>query len=295
MTIYALSIFISAFLLFQVQPMIAKLILPWFGGTPAVWSTVILFFQVLLTGGYAYAYWLADRLTPRHQAVVHISVLTASLLGLCATAVSWRSPITPGINWQPPDASLPVLRIFVLLAVSVGLPYFILSTNSPLMQAWFNRRLPDRSPYWLYSLSNTGSLLGLLTYPVVIEPTLSLREQGWTWTIAYLFFAITAGLAALAAFRGHGSPAQLQQGGDRTDEAPSRHLKLLWLLLSGTASLLLLAMTNHMTQEVAVIPFLWVLPLSVYLLSFILAFSGVRWYTRKVFAVLMGLCLAGFF
>ena len=178
MLIYALSIFVSAFLLFQVRPMIGKFILPWFGGTPTVWSTVLLFFQILLTCGYAYAYWLTRRPDAKRQVALHVSVLRISLLGLALTSQRWPSPLMPGRAWEPIGAELPILHIFVLLAISVGLPYFLLSTNSPLMQAWSSRARPDRSPYWLYALSNAGSLLGLLTYPVLVEPTLPLRSQG---------------------------------------------------------------------------------------------------------------------
>jgi hypothetical protein len=293
MLIYALSIFISAFLLFQIQPMLGKFILPWFGGTTSVWTTVVLFFQILLTGGYAYGYWLTGRLSPTRQVKVHVSLLAASLLALGLSAVFWPSPIMPGTGWKPSGLELPVLHIFVLLTISVGLPYFLLSTNSPLMQAWFHRAMPGRSPYRLYALSNAGSLLGLLTYPVLIEPNLALHSQGWIWTAVYLLFTLLAGIAAVRSAR-HGRLTR--EAADSLGElnGPSRHLRLVWMLLSGTASLLLLAMTNQLTQDVAVIPFLWVLPLSVYLLTFILTFSGERLYGRRIFLVLMVIALAGF-
>jgi hypothetical protein len=140
--------------------MIGKFILPWFGGTPAVWSTTLLFFQILLTGGYAYANWLMRRPAAKRQVGLHVSLLLISLLGLALTALRWTSPLMPGPAWKPAGVELPVLHIFVLLAISVGLPYFLLSTNSPLMQAWFSRALPDRSPYWLYALSNGGRCWG---------------------------------------------------------------------------------------------------------------------------------------
>jgi len=286
MLIYALSIFVSAFLLFQVQPMIGKFILPWFGGTPTVWSTVLLFFQILLTCGYAYAYWLMRRPDAKRQVALHVSVLLISLLGLALTAQRWPSPLMPGRAWEPIGAELPILHIFVLLAISVGLPYFLLSTNSPLMQAWSSRARPDRSPYWLYALSNAGSLLGLLTYPVLVEPTLPLRSQGWAWASGYLVFAVLACGGAVWSTRGQAARQQVPVG-EVEAPAPSRQLRLLWILLSACASLMLLAMTNQLTQEVAVIPFLWVLPLSLYLLSFILAFSSERWYPRRIFEVLL--------
>jgi hypothetical protein len=196
MTLYALSIFVSAFLLFQVQPMIARYILPWFGGTPAVWSTVQLFFQVFLTGGYAYAYWLMGRVPAKRQGWVHLAALAVSLAVVAALGFSWPSPITPDASWKPLNVDTPITDIFRLLMVGVGLPYFLLSTNSPLMQAWFHRALPGRSPYWLYALSNIGSLLGLLAYPFIIEPNLTLKAQGWAWSGGYALFALLAGYGA---------------------------------------------------------------------------------------------------
>src|SRR6185503_10731170 len=179
MLLFATSIFLSAFLLFQIQPMIGKFILPWFGGTPAVWSTLMLFFQVLLTGGYAYAYWLIGRVEKRRQIIIHISLTAFAIVVLVLLSFIWTSPITPDSTWKPNDVGSPVLDIFKLLIVSVGLPYFILASNGPLMQAWFTNIFPDRSYARLYALSNVGSLLGLLAYPVLIEPNLSLRSQGW--------------------------------------------------------------------------------------------------------------------
>src|SRR5687768_3798784 len=145
MFLFAASIFLSAFLLFQIQPMIGKFILPWFGGTPAVWSTVMLFFQVLLTGGYAYAYWLIGRLRSQRQTIIHITLITSAVALLLFLSFIWASPITPDPSWKPDDVRAPVLDIFKLLIVSVGLPYFILASNGPLMQAWFSRIFPDRS------------------------------------------------------------------------------------------------------------------------------------------------------
>src|SRR5688572_31819690 len=164
MLLFALSIFLSAFLLFQIQPMIGKFILPWFGGTPAVWSTVLLFFQVLLTGGYAYAYWLIGRVRVQRQAIIHITLITSAIVLLFLLSLIWTSPITPDSNWKPQDVSSPILDIFKLLIVSVGLPYFILASNGPLMQAWFSRIFPERSYARLYALSNAGSLLGCFPF-----------------------------------------------------------------------------------------------------------------------------------
>ncbi|HET7143774.1 MAG TPA: hypothetical protein VFI68_07135, partial [Anaerolineales bacterium] len=191
MILFSLSIFLSAFLLFQIQPMIGKFILPWFGGTPAVWSTSMLFFQVTLTGGYAYAYWLVRRL---RQGWIHFVLLGMTIALLTALGLAWPSPITPSVGLRPEDARFPVFHIFLLLVVSVGLPYFVLAANGPLMQAWYSRIFPQRSYARLYALSNIGSLFGLLTYPVLVEPMFSLRQQGWAWAGGFVIFTIVAGI-----------------------------------------------------------------------------------------------------
>ena len=285
MLLFAASIFLSAFLLFQIQPMVGKFILPWFGGTPAVWTTVMLFFQVFLTGGYAYAYWLIGRIKTQRQAVIHILLVASAILLLGSLSFVWTSPITPGSSWEPQDVSSPILDIFKLLSVSVGLPYFILASNGPLMQAWFSRLFPQRSYARLYALSNAGSLLGLLAYPVLIEPIFSLRWQGWIWSAGFALFGLLAGWIAVRS--GRAAPlAQPKVDPVSSANRPSLALSSLWIALSATASLFLLSTTNQITQEVAVIPFLWVLPLALYLLSFILTFSGERGYHRRVYAIL---------
>lgn len=281
MIFFALSIFLSAFLLFQIQPMIGKFILPWFGGTPAVWSTAMLFFQVLLTGGYAYAYWLVKR--PR-QGWIHIALLGMTLTLLAALGLAWPSPITPSADMRPADVSFPVFHIFLLLTVSVGLPYFVLATNGPLMQAWFSRIFPEQSYARLYALSNVGSLLGLLTYPILIEPSLTLLQQGWAWAGGFVVFALVIGILSYRARDAGEAVARVA-----TAEKPSLALRVLWIILSGTASLFLLSVTNQVSQEVAVIPFLWIVPLAVYLLSFIFAFSDSRFYERRIYTLLFSL------
>jgi spermidine synthase len=296
MILFVFSVFISAFLLFEVQPMISRFILPFFGGTPAVWSTVQLFFQVFLTGGYAYAYWLISRISTKKQTWMHISLLVISLSLVVAFGFLWPSPITPDASWKPTSVATPIQDIFKLLLVSVGLPFFLLSTNSPLMQAWFARALPERSPYWLYALSNIGSLLGLLTYPFVIEPNLTLRTQGWMWSGGYLLFALLAGYASFRSTRTTMMMPEMQHTVETTPSSriPSRQSLALWLLFSALGTTLLLAVTSQITQEVAAIPLLWVLPLSIYLLSFILVYSNERWYSRKIFGGLMILASIGF-
>ncbi|MEF3275499.1 MAG: fused MFS/spermidine synthase [Chloroflexus sp.] len=293
MAYFITSIFLSAFLIFQIQPLIAKYILPWFGGSPAVWSTVQMFFQVLLTGGYAYASWLSH--PGRGREKWHLVLLGLSAGVLLALGWSWRSPITPDVAWKPAPDAPPVLEILKLLVISVGLPYFLLASNSPLMQAWFHRLFPERSAYRLYAISNIGSLLGLVTYPVLVEPLLTLPVQGWMWTLGYLCFAVLVAWGTFRIWRSkaHGRNegvvvAVASAGNHSGDQLSIRWLQLvLWIVLPANASLLLLAITSHITQEVAVIPFLWVLPLTIYLVTFILAFSGERWYSRQFFIPLL--------
>ena len=211
MMLYALTIFTSAFLLFQVQPLIGKWILPWFGGTPAVWTTCMLFFQVLLFAGYAYAHVL-QKLTWRRQAMFHGLLLAATLLAL---------PIIPGAGWKPEGAEDPVVRILLILGGAVGLPYFCLSATSPLLQAWFGRACPGWKPYALYALSNAGSLLALVSYPFVFEPVFRLRVQAVSWSWGYAGFAVLCGLCAWVAAKGWAAeagscrPAATEWAGDK--------------------------------------------------------------------------------
>jgi len=283
---YGITIFLSAFLLFEVQLILAKRILPWFGGAPAVWTTCMLFFQFLLLGGYAYAHGLVARLSLPAQRRLHLGLLAVSALLLLALWAAWGNPILPDASWKPSDSHAPVGRILVLLAVSIGLPFFILSATNPLLTAWFSRTHPHTPPYRLYALSNLGSLLGLLGYPFLIEWLLPLQSQAWLWTGAYLLFI--GGIAAVtrvATQTDAGGAQQEPVAAPSTQAPPSRAHYLLWFALAACASVLLLAATNQMTQEIAVIPLLWVLPLSLYLLSFILCFESDRWYVRGAYAV----------
>ena len=277
----ALSVFLSAFLLFLIEPMIGKFILPGVGGTSAVWSTVLMFFQVLLTGGYAYAYWLTGHRSGRKRTMIHISLLAVSLVIMLVLGLTWKSPVFPRPGWQPASTENPIWEICKLLGVTVGLPYFLLAANSVLMQAWYRRMNLQRTPYFLYALSNAGSIVGLVGYVLIVEPGLTLREQGLTWSAGYLFFALLTGYGALRSLR-----TSHQSGKEASREAvpsPGIGVGVLWLALSACASILLLSTTSQLTQEVAVIPFLWVLPLTLYLLTFILAFSGEHWYSRQAF------------
>jgi len=275
-SLFAISILLGAFLLFQVQPLIAKLILPWFGGSAAVWTTCMLFFQVTLLSGYAYAHWIS-RSPAVVQTRVHPILLFLSLLSL---------PILPGSSWKPHGAEDPLLRILGLLSATVGLPYFLLSSTSPLLQAWYTRSQGGAMPWRFFALSNAGSMLGLLTYPVLVEPWLTNGQQAWMWSASYAAFVI---VCAIVAWRSGGAPPPA--AAESTSTTPRFSDRLIWIGLAACASALLLAVTNHLTQNVAAIPFLWVLPLSLYLLSFILCFDSDRWYRREIFVPLAAVLL----
>jgi hypothetical protein len=280
MLLYALTISLSAFLLFEVQPIIAKIILPWFGGTSAVWTTCMLFFQAALLAGYLYAHWLHEKLPSRKQAWVHIAVLAVSLAAL---------PIIPAAAWKTASAGSPSLRILALLAVTVGAPYFLLSSTSPLLQAWYARHHRGGMPYRLFALSNGASMLALLSYPLLVEPNLPTRMQALAWSAAYVAFALLCGLTAWRSSRQPMVEAEAPEEAP-ADPPPSTD-RFLWLMLSACASVLLLVVTNHLTQDIAAIPFLWILPLSVYLLSFIICFESPRFYRRAVFLPLVTIAL----
>ena len=274
---YAVSIFAGAFLLFQAQPLIAKYVLPWFGGGPAVWTTCMLFFQVLLLGGYAYAHLSIRRLGPRVQAVLHLALLLAALTQL---------PITPDDAWKPLTVDAPAWHILVLLTASIGLPYLALSSTTPLMQAWLSRTHPGVSPYRMFALSNLGSLLALLSYPLLIEPTLTRTEQATIWGLGFGLFLVASGVCAWRTWE-HGVADTRHSDGarpriDAPDVTPGT--RLLWLALPACAAVLLLAITNQITKDLVVVPFLWVLPLALYLLSFVICFAHERWYLRWLYA-----------
>ena len=279
---YAATIFLSAFLVFQVQPIIAKFILPWFGGGSAVWTATQLFFQVALLGGYAYAHLLASRLGPKRQGGIHLILLIAALAAI---------PIIPDKAWVPDSDGDPTLRIVALLAVTVGGPYLLLSTTGPLVQQWFARAHPGRNPYVLYALSNAGSLIGLLAYPLVVERFVGLRGQAWIWSGGYVVFAVLCGVLA---WRSRSAPPLEAVEGTASSDPGAQSVGatnvVLWAALPSCAVILLLAVTTQITQDVAAIPMLWVVPLSIYLVTFILCFSGDRWYEPQSYGV--GLAVA---
>jgi hypothetical protein len=288
---FGVTILLSAFLLFQVQPLVSKAILPWFGGCAAVWTTCMLFFQVVLFAGYVYAHLLQQWLRPRRQVAFHLGLAVVAFLLL---------PIAPSDYWKPTDESNPTWQILVLLTATVGLPYFALSATSPLVQAWFSQAHPGRSPYRLYSLSNVGSLAALLSYPFVFEPAFKLETQSLLWSGAFVAYAGMCAVLLVGLWRTNKNTAQddstnaprlPSRGDEAANDAASPDAgrptwldRFRWMALPACASLMLLAATNHICQDVATVPFLWVMPLSLYLLSFIISFEHDRWYVRSFWA-----------
>lgn len=284
--LFAGTIFASAFSLFLVQPLIAKQILPWFGGSAAVWAICMVFFQMTLLAGYAYSDMLANRMTPRMQLSVHCILLVVSLLFL---------PIVASSDWKPNGTEDPVMLIIGLLAATIGLPYFLLSTTGPLLQSWVARVNLGTHVYRLFSLSNMASLAALLCYPFLIETQASLRTQAYGWSALFAVFALLCIVSGIHFVR-HAHPLPVPAHGEghipENDWLPVRRDYLLWLAPAAMASWLLVAITNHITQNVASIPFLWILPLTLYLLTFVLCFESDRWYRRKIFVPAGGLLLA---
>ena len=343
MFLYAGTILLSAFLLFMVQPIIARMILPWFGGTSAVWTTCMLFFQGALLLGYLYVDWGVRKLSAQRHTQIHIGLLLFSLLLL---------PILPSDRWKPDASGVPTIQILVLLAVCVGLPYFLLSTTSPLVQSWYVRSKHGALPYRLFALSNFGSLVALLGYPLLVEPQMSAWMQGVSWSVLYGAFVVLCVVTAVLSLRAHqaghasthtetqtkeaeanaeaqtkqtdllhnGNPSAKAQASKtavasktaesagKTDASktaessgkselplvvPTWGTRVLWLVYAALPSALLLAVTSHLTHDVATVPFLWVLPLALYLLTFILCFDADGWYRREIFFPLLVVVLGG--
>ncbi|WP_224361485.1 fused MFS/spermidine synthase [Hyalangium versicolor] len=296
---YALTLFTSAFLLFGVQPLVGKFALPWFGGTPAVWTACMLFFQAALLAGYAYSHGVATRLKPRSQVKLHLGLLGLTVGVLAVRALWVGSPVAPGPEWRPSGVEGLTGRLLAMLAVTIGLPFFVLSTTAPLLQSWFARARPGVSPYRLYALSNVGSLLALLGYPFLVEPYVPRSVQGWGWAAGFVLFVAGCVTCAVDLWKRAAVP------GPKTEVAvapeapmeegtrPGLGRTLAWLVLSACASVLLLATTNQLSQDVVAGPFLWVLPLAIYLLTFILAFEREALYPRGVCILLLIVSVAG--
>jgi SAM-dependent methyltransferase len=275
---YASTIFLSAFLLFLVQPLIAKQILPWFGGSAAVWTTCLLFFQSVLLAGYAYADATVRWLKPRHQVTLHVVLLVVSLATL---------PIVADASWKPTGNEDPIPRILALLAFAIGLPYLMLSSTTPLLQAWYWRRYRSEVPYRLFALSNFASLLALLGYPLMVEPWFGGLQAAKYWSALYAVFAIACAATAIVSVRAMAAREEPEEKARVAAPPVAAGTLLLWLTLAALGSALLLAITNHITQNVASVPFLWVIPLALYLITFIICFDHPRWYQRKVFLPLL--------
>ena len=275
----ALTILLSSFLLFLVQPIIAKQILPWFGGSAGVWTICLVFFQLVLLLGYSYAHWLTRRRARSRRQLLHIFLLLVSCLAL---------PIIPASFWQPGHDTEPALRILGLLAATVGLPYFLLASTAPLLQRWLSGTASsptqERSIYRLFALSNLGSLIGLLSYPFAIEPFATVHVQAWVWSAAYAVFIISL-ISYTWQRRQLPDVEQARTSDGAYPKAPSPGLYAYWIGCAALGSALLLSVTNQITQNVASIPFLWIIPLTVYLLSFVICFegrSGRGWYERRL-------------
>jgi len=271
--LYGTTIFLSAFLLFLVQPIFAKLILPWFGGSSAVWTTCLVFFQTALLFGYLYAHLLTRRWNAHRQAWVHCALLATALLLL---------PVMPGERWKPAGAGDPAWQILGMLTAVLGLPYFLLSATSPLLQKWLAR--DGSQPYRLFALSNVGALLALASYPLWIEPRIATRAQDLWWSAGFAAFAVLCGVAAWL-----GRPRADAGVAIETEAEPQSGIP--WLVLAAAGSMMLVSTTNQLTQNVAAVPFLWILPLGVYLLSFIICFESPRWYQRGLFLRLLAVAL----
>src|SRR6266849_3876117 len=276
-TSYALllasTVFLGAFLLFLIEPLFAKLILPRFGGAAAVWAAFLVFFQCALLLGYLYADVTSRRLPPLRQAQLHTALLLLALLFL---------PIAPRFLQSYRAGSDPASSILLLLTVSIGLPFVLLSATSPLAQVWYARTSAQGEPYHLFALSNLASLLALLSYPLLIEPHIAAHQQATLWSGLFVVFVALCAAVAWLARAGTVPLSGMQSRQNETVPAPTLREKLLWLGLAACSSMLLLSITNKLLEDVAPVPLLWVLPLALYLLTFALAFSRRVYYWRGV-------------
>jgi hypothetical protein len=277
--LYAITIFLGAFLLFGVQPLIGRFLLPWFGGMPEVWTTCMLFFQIFLLAGYAWSHLSIRYFSPRLQVIGQVL-----LLAIAAVTLS----VTPADSLKPSGADNPILKILIICTICVGLPYFLLSTTGPLMQAWFTRMTGGKAPWRFYALGNAGSLLALLCFPLVLEPHFTRAMLAKAWSAGFLIYATFYAVTAIFMWKDSlwiSRPDILSTAKTRTESLGWKTV-VLWLALPACASVELLAITTKITQDIAVIPFLWIGPLCLYLLSFILCFDHPRWYIRPVFVSL---------
>jgi spermidine synthase len=294
MPIFRLTILLGALLLFQVELIIGKHILPWFGGTSAVWITCMLFFQITLLAGYGYGH-LLERCQPRTQGRIHFLLMFASVLTLLGQFLFWHTPLILDSSWKPQARGNPLSHVLVLLAVSVGLPFLVLASTAPILQSWWRRIYVNRSPYRLYAVSNFGSFLGLISYPFLIEPFLRLSVQARLWTWAYVAFLFGC---CYCTFRASSVPQCADQGSllfreqmPGTNQRLSTGVVILWVALAGCASAMFLSTTNQLCKNVAPVPLLWILPLGIYLLTFVLCFESEVRYSRRWFHPVFALAI----
>jgi spermidine synthase len=284
--LFALTLCLSAALLFLIQPMFGKMVLPRFGGAPAVWSTCLVFFQAALLAGYAYAHVVSTWLSARRQVLLHGLVLLAPLVSL---------PIAVAAGWEPPGSGGPIPSLLGLLAASVGLPLVVVSTTAPLLQAWFARSgyASAGDPYFLYAASNAGSLLALVAYPLILEPTLPLSVHGWLWSGGYVLLiclVLACGAGAWGSTGPRNAPESSPAASHPHTPPPIRpavvtaRSRLHWLALAFVPSSLLLSVTLHLTTDVAAVPLLWVIPLAIYLATFVLAFGRRQYLPQALVA-----------
>jgi hypothetical protein len=276
---FGLGTLVGAFLLFQLELIVAKSILPWFGGSPAVWTTCMLFFQLTLLCGYAFAHWSVTRLKPRAQGSLQLGIIGLVMAGFLAAVVAWGSPLTPGVVLRDALREHPVAHIFAVLAACVGLPFFLLSTTGPLLQHWFRAEGQGEAVYRLYAMSNLGSLFGLISYPFLLEWSLTLHHQAWLWNALFLLYVPVYAMLC----RRIGKTNHTIESSEPKSASIEVRSRLLWISLAACGSAMLLATTNLLCEDVVVTPTLWVLPLCLYLLSFILCFDHPRWYRREIF------------
>ena len=260
---FTAAITLSAALVFMVQPMFTKMVLPRFGGAPSVWSVAIVFFQTALLAGYAYAHWVTRYAGGRASVAIHLAVTVTAAFAL---------PLSIAAGWDRPPAAAQALWLIGLFTVSIGLPFFALAANSPLLQAWFARtdHPAAKDPYFLYAASNVGSFLALVSYPIVIEPFVRLGDQAWSWSIGFCF--LIALLAACGALRWR-APDEDARAGGAADAPPTWKDAGFWIARAAVPAGLLVAVTAHISTDVAAVPLLWVLPLALYLLTFVIVFA----------------------
>jgi hypothetical protein len=270
--LFAITLFLSSSLLFVVQPMIAKMVLPLLGGTPAVWNTCMVFFQSMLLAGYLYAHASTRWLRFKHQAILHICLLAASVLALPIVLAAQHS--------EPPATGTPIGWLLRVLLMTVGIPFFLVSSSGPLLQRWFTRTDHPRAsdPYFLSVAGNIGSIFALLAYPALLEPSLRLAEQSSIWTVGYVALVLLTAACFYFSYRqSHAHRARVAEPtSDATDagvRAPGWRTRLHWIALSFVPSSLLLGVTTYLTTDVAAVPLLWIVPLVIYLLTFVLVFA----------------------